>query len=113
MSDEIVLDGMKIAPSVLDTIVTMAVEGVEGVAFSSSGQGIGGLMNRAAGKAVEFVLNDAGEVSVCVHVTAVYGTPLMEIGKKVQAEVADAIRSQVGATVSSVDVFIDGIEFPA
>jgi uncharacterized alkaline shock family protein YloU len=113
MSEEIRLDGMNIAPAVLDTIVTMAVEGVEGVACASSGQGIGGLMNRAAGKAVEFSLNDQGEVAVGVHVTAVYGTPLMEIGKKVKAEVADAIRSQVGAGVASVDVFIDGIEFPA
>lgn len=113
MSDEITLDGMKIAPSVLDTIVTMAVQGVEGVVCSSSGQGISGLMNRAAGKAVDFSLSDKGEVSVAVHVTAVYGTPLMDIGKKVKAEVADAIKSQVGASVASVDVFIDGIEFPA
>ena len=113
MSDEITLDGMKIAPSVLDTIVTMAVQSVEGVVCSSSGQGIGGLMNRAAGKAVDFSLSDEGEVSVAVHVTAVYGTPLMDIGKKVKAEVADAIKSQVGASVASVDVFIDGIEFPA
>ena len=113
MSDEITLDGMKIAPGVLDTIVTMAVQGVEGIASSSSGHGLGGFVNRAAGKAVEFALNDAGEITVCVHVRAVYGTQLMDLGKRVQSVVTDAIRSQVGAEVASVDVFIDGIEFPA
>lgn len=113
MSDEITLDGMKIAPAVLDTIVTMAVQGLEGVASSSSGQGIGGIVNRAAGKAVDFALTDQGEISVCVHVTAVYGTPLMDLGKRIQAVVSDAIKSQVGAGVASVDVFIDGIVFGA
>lgn len=113
MGEEITLEGMKIAPSVLDTIVTMAVQGVEGIASSSSGQGLGGLVNRASGKAVDFALTDEGRIAVCVHVTATYGTPLMELGKRVQAVVADAIRSQVGAPVASVDVFIDDIQFPA
>lgn len=113
MSDEITLDGMKIAPAVLDTIVTMAVKGVDGVAFSSSGQGIGGIMNRASGKAVEFSVNDTGEIAVRVHLTAMYGTSLREIGTRVQKEIADAIMSQVGVAVCSVDVYIDGIEFPA
>ena len=31
MSEEIRLDGLGVAPGVLDTIVTVAVEGVEGV----------------------------------------------------------------------------------
>jgi len=113
MSDEITLGGMKIAPAVLDTIVTMAVQGIEGVASFSSGQGLGGIVNRAAGKAVEFALTDQGELAVCVHVTAVYGTPLMELGRRIQEVVFDAIKSQVGADVASVDVFIDGIEFSA
>ncbi len=113
MSEEIKLEGMKIAPGVLDTIVTMAVKNVDGVVYSSSGQGFGGLVNRASGKAVEFCVNDQGEVAVCVHLAAVYGTPLRDIGKKVQSEVTDAIRSQVGVKVASVDVFIDDIEFPA
>lgn len=111
MSDEITLDGMKIVPSVLDTIVTLAVEGVDGVVASSSGQGIGGLVNRAAGKAVEFAVDDDGRIAVSVHLRAVYGTPLKELGARVQSAVADAIRSQVGAKVASVDVYIDSIEF--
>lgn len=111
MSDEITVHGMKIAPSVLDTIVTLAIGEVDGVACSSSGHGIGGLVNRASGRAIEFSLDEAGDFAVAVHVTAVYGRPLRDIAAKVQAGVADAIRSQVGANVSSVDVYIDDIEF--
>lgn len=113
MADEIALNGMKIAPSVLDTIVTMAVQGVEGVASSSSGQGFGGLMNRASGRAVEFSLTDDGEIAVCVHLRALYPTPLMDLGVRVRVAVSDAIRTQVGAEVAWVDVYVDGIEFPA
>ena len=112
MTEEITLDGMKVAPAVLDTIVTLAVESVDGVACSSSGQGIGGLMNRAAGKAVDFSLDESGQFAVAVHITAVYGMPLRDTAVRVQAEVADAIKSQVGVAVSSVDVYIDDIEFP-
>ena len=35
MSDEIRLEGLGVAPGVLDTIVTVAAEGVEGVAASA------------------------------------------------------------------------------
>ncbi|MDY0088558.1 MAG: Asp23/Gls24 family envelope stress response protein [Coriobacteriia bacterium] len=112
MSDEITLEGMKIVPSVLDTIVTMAIEDVEGVARSSSGQGLGGLVNRAAGKAVDFALAEDGRLAISVHIMAIYGTPLKELGTSVKEAVSDAIRSQVGAEVASVDVFIDSIEFP-
>jgi len=113
MSDEIRLEGLGVAPGVLDTIVTLAVQGIDGLAFASSGQGIGGLVKRASGKAVEFTVDDDGAVGVRVHITAVYGTPLMDVARAVQAAVADAIQSQVGASVSAVDVYIDDIEFPA
>ncbi len=113
MTDEIRLEGLSVAPSVLDTIVTLAIKGVDGVAFASSGQGIGGLVNRAAGKAVEFSAADDGSVSVTVHITVEYGVALRAVARKVQEAVADSMRSQVGARIDAVDVFVDGIEFPA
>lgn len=113
MSDEIRLEGLCVAPSVLDTIVTLAVKEVEGVAFASSGQGIGGLVNRAAGKAVDFVVADDGSITVTVHIRVVYGVALRTVARKVQEVVADAIGSQVGARVEAVNVYVDGIEFPS
>lgn len=113
MSEEIRVAGLGVAPGVLDTIVTMAIDDIEGVAFSSSGHGIGGIVNRASGKAVEFTVDEEDAVNVRLHITAIYGMPLRVLAAKVQERVADAIRSQVGATVGTVDVYIDGIEFPA
>ncbi len=113
MSEEIRVAGLGVAPGVLDTIVTLAIEGIDGVAFASSGQGFGGIVNRASGKAVDFSVDESGAVDVRLHITAVYGTPLREVAARVQTQVADAILSQVGAEVGAVDVFIDGIEFPA
>ncbi|MBS3957635.1 MAG: Asp23/Gls24 family envelope stress response protein [Clostridiales bacterium] len=112
MSEEIRLPGLTIAPSVLDTIITLAVNQVEGVAFASSGQGLGGLVNRAAGKAVEVSSAEDGAVTVSVHITVRYGMPIHTVARTVQEAVADSIRSQVGTKVDSVDVYVDGIEFP-
>ncbi len=113
MTDEIRLDGLGVAPAVLDTIVTLAVKGVDGVVFSSSGQGIGGIVNRASGKAVDFRTDDDGAITVTVHITVTYGIPLRTVAAKVQEAVADAIVSQIGAQVAAVNVYVDGIEFPA
>ena len=113
MSDEIRLQGLCVAPSVLDTIVTLAVKGVEGVVFASSGQGIGGLVNRASGKAVEFQVTDESAVTVTVHIKVEYGVALRDVARNVQVAVADAISSQVGSPVEAVNVYVDGIEFPA
>jgi len=48
---------------------------------------------------------------VVVHVQVIYGTPLPQVAEGIKESVADAISSQVGAKVASVDVFIDGIAF--
>jgi uncharacterized alkaline shock family protein YloU len=112
MSEEIRVAGLGVAPGVLDTIVTLALEDIEGVAFASSGQGFGGIVNRASGKAVDFTVDDDGAVDVRMHITAVYGTPIRAVAARVQECVADAIQSQVGAAVGKVDVYVDGIEFP-
>jgi len=113
MTDEIRIEGLGVAPAVLDTIVTLAVNDVAGVVFSSSGLGIGGIVNRASGKAVDFKMDDDGAIAITVHITVEYGTPLRTVAGNVQTAVADAIASQVGARVAAVNVYVDGIEFPA
>lgn len=113
MSEEIRVAGLGVAPGVMETIVAIAITDIDGVCFVSSAQGIGGIVNRASGKAVDFTVDDSGAVNVRLHITAIYGKPLRVLATKVQERVADAIQSQVGATVGAVDVYIDGIEFPA
>lgn len=115
MSDEIKLDGLGLAPGVIDTIVTLAAECVDGVAAVGA-PGIAGFVHKGAtkkgtSKAIDVTLTDESSVAVTVHIHVVYGNQLLEVGRMVQKAVADAILSQVGMPVASVDVYVDGIAF--
>lgn len=113
MSDEIIIEGLGLASGVLETIVSIATEQVPGVACVCN-PGLAGLVgkaNKAGSRLIEVGTDDSGAVTVAVHIQAEYGAPLREIAGGVQASIADAMRSQVGAEVASVDVFIDGIVF--
>jgi len=114
MSDEIKIDGLGIAPGVLDTIVTFAVESVDGVAAVGAG-GLAGLVQKGSRKgtsrAVDVCVSEAGEISVTVHVQVIYGHKIKEVASAIQAAVADAVTSQVGVDIAAVDVYVDGIVF--
>jgi uncharacterized alkaline shock family protein YloU len=114
MSDDLRLEGLGVASGVLDTIVTVAVEGVEGVAAVGA-PGLAGLVQKGsikgASRAVDVSVSEEGEISVAVHLQVLYGHKLKEVANSVQVAVADAVSSQVGVTVSAVDVFVDGIVF--
>lgn len=115
MSEEIRLEGLGVAPGVLETITALATNNVEGVA-SVAGQGLAGLVqkggSRGGSRGVCVSIGDDGSLHVELHVTVAYGTPLRKVATDVQRAVADALLSQTGQTVSAVDVFIDGIDFP-
>ncbi|PKQ10367.1 MAG: Asp23/Gls24 family envelope stress response protein [Actinobacteria bacterium HGW-Actinobacteria-9] len=111
MTDEIKLDGLGLAPGVLETIITLAAEQVPGVA-SICTPGLAGKVGKGkSSKLIEVTLDDAGVAAASLHLQAEYGTPLRDVARGVQEAVADAIRSQVGVPVNTVDVFIDGIVF--
>lgn len=114
MSDEIRLEGLGVAPVVLDTIVTLATESVEGVA-SVGAPGLAGLVQKGSRKgssrAVDVCVAEDGILTVTVHIQIVYGSKLKAVANAVQASIADAITSQVGVTVAAVDVYVDGIVF--
>ena len=114
MSDELRLEGLGVAPSVLDTIVTYAVEAVEGVAGVGA-PGLAGLVQKGSikgtSRAVDVCVSDASELSVTIHLQVFYGHKIKDVAKAVQVAVADAVSSQVGVTVSAVDVYVDGIVF--
>lgn len=115
MSEEIRLEGLGVAPGVLDTIVTLAAEGVDGIAAVGS-PGIAGLVQRGARKgasrAVDVCVEEGGALAVTVHVRVVYGRKLRDVATLVQAAVTEALTSQVGVDVASVDVYVDGLVFP-
>ncbi len=114
MSEELKVDGVSIAPGVLETIVTLAARDVEGVAAVCGAQGLAQLAHKAVNKQSMRCVNvktDGESVSVSLHVDIAYGMHLREVGEAIQAAVVDAIKSQLGVGVAKVDVFIDGIVF--
>lgn len=115
MSDEIRLEGLGVAPGVLDTIVTLAAEGIAGVAAVGA-PGIAGLVQKGARKgasrAVDVCVGEDGELSVTVHVQVLYGQKLRDVARDVQAAITEALASQVGVGVAGVDVYVDGLVFP-
>lgn len=113
MSEEITLDGIGIAPGVLETIATVAAQGVEGVAEVTCGPGgLAGLVQKGAARGVCVEVGDGASLTVTVHIQANYGRPLREIATDVQRAIIDALLSHTGQKIASVDVFVDGVVFP-
>ena len=100
MSEELYVDGLGLAPGVMETIVAIAAKEVEGVASVGSST-FTGLRSRfaakPAGQGIDVSMNEEQGVDVAVHIDV--------------QTVADAVATQVGFTVSSVDVYVDGIRF--
>jgi uncharacterized alkaline shock family protein YloU len=109
MSEEIRLEGLGIAPGVLDTIVQQAAQTVDGVVAIDGGRGVAGLVGKTGG--VEVDVSEDGILSVAIHTTLAYGEPLQGVAQEVQTAVAEALESMVGRAVGSVDVYVDGVSF--
>lgn len=109
MPAELSLEGLDIAPGVVETMVQLAAGQVEGVACVETSP-LGKLARSA--KATEVALDEDGRFVVTLHITANYGRPLRQLGAAVQDAVSDALESQTGHAASRVDVFIDAIQFP-
>lgn len=110
MSEEIQLEGLGIAPGVLETITTLAADHVDGVVDVLT-KGVAGLVQKGSGRGIVVSIGDDGSLSVQIHVSVRYGTPLHAVATEIQHAVSDALRSQTGQQVATVDVFIDAIVF--
>ena len=100
-------ESMAIAPGVVETIVTLAVRDVAGVA--SVGAAPSGIRSLLSFK--QSVQGVSVNVDVAVSLRVQSGRSLNEIADNVRKSVADAVLSQVGLTVSRVDIRVDGIVF--
>lgn len=110
MSDEIRLGSLGLKPGVIERIVTLAANGVDGVTVC--GHGLAGLVQKGSStRYVDVKVDEAGPVAVDIHIEVEYGRPLPEIATEVQTAIADAIRSQIGVSVESVDVYVDDVVF--
>ncbi|BAK43802.1 Asp23/Gls24 family envelope stress response protein [Eggerthella sp. YY7918] len=108
------VDGMALAPGVVETIVSIAVGDVEGVASigSSSASGLRSMFtSKSTTQGIDISVDDDDKLNIAVRVDVYYGYVLPDLAAKVRQAVVDSVASQVGIGVSSVDVYIDGIQF--
>lgn len=112
---ELNIDGMAIAPGVVETIVSLAAQSVEGVACVG-GPTTSGIQSIFGGgkpstQGIDIEQDEAGNLHVSLRLFVKNGQVLPELAANVRQAIADAINSQVGINVDSVDIFIDGIQF--
>ena len=107
------IDGMAIAPGVVETIVSLAALDVPGV-ISVGDPTTSGIRSLIGGKpstqGVEIAMGEDDELNVCIRLHVKNGQVLPDLAANVRQAVADAVNTQVGAEIGSVDVFIDGIQ---
>lgn len=110
---ELNIDGMSIAPGVVETIVSIAMSEVEGVTAVGA-LSVNGLMAAIKGQGnpqgIETDVED-GKLAVGIHCEVAYGTPLPEIAASIRQAVYDAVTTQIGIPMARVDVYVDGIQF--
>lgn len=105
-------DSMAIAPGVIDTIVALAVREVPGVAsVGENTSGIKALFGKNKNSGVEIVSSDSSSVAISITIQVYSNFSLIDLAAQIRSAVADAVLSQVGITVSRVDIRVDGIIF--
>lgn len=109
------IDGMAIAPGVVETIISLAANEVEGVA-SVGDPTTSGILNIIGGgkpstQGIEIETDEDNRLHVTARLYVKSGQVLPDIAAAVRQAVADAVATQVGAEVAEVDIFIDGIQF--
>ena len=113
MTDQMNVEGLSIAPGVMETIISVAASEVDGVAsFATSGIR-SMLASKPSTSGIETKMDEGGKLSVAVHVEVYYGYVLPELAAQLRTAIAEALATQAGVEVSSVDVYIDGLQFKA
>ncbi len=109
------IEGMTIAPGVVETIISLAARDVEGVA-SIGPATTSGLMDLIGGgrpstQGIEVTTDENDELHVSIRMDVKSGNVLPDLAANVRRAVVDAVATQVGVTVAAVDIYIDGIQF--
>ena len=106
-------EGMAIAPGVVETIVSLAakeVPGVESVGRPSK-ELIHSVLHRNNTQGVTINVNEDETISVDVHISARAGLSRPDVADQVRTSIHDAVLSQVGLEVASVEVYVEAVRF--
>jgi uncharacterized alkaline shock family protein YloU len=86
------------------------VQGIGGIS-SAHGKEISELLSKkGAAKGVKVKVDDSN-ITIDTYVMVKYGYAVNEVAKKIQSEVADAVESMIGLSVSAINVHVTGIAF--
>ena len=108
------VDGMGVSAGVVETIVAIATQEVDGVASVGSAK-ISGLRGRISNKVsgnsgIDVHIGENDHLAIAVHIVALYGAVLPELAESVRAAISDAVTTQVGAHIDSIDVYVEGLK---
>jgi len=106
------LGDVQIADEVVAIIASLATNEVEGVAYTANymkNELSGKLGMKNLGKGVKVDVLE-GVVTVSVVLTLKYNYNVMEVSKKVQMKVKDAIENMTGLEVADVNIKVVGVE---
>ncbi|MDR1422801.1 MAG: Asp23/Gls24 family envelope stress response protein [Coriobacteriales bacterium] len=116
MDERFSIEGLTIAPGVVEAIISAAVVAVEGVsqvgAPTISGGIISAFNRRYPSQGVLITADESGEIVVTVQVHIFYGYRLQDVAEQIRKTVVETLECQVGVSVGAVDVFVAGIQFP-
>lgn len=104
---------MTLAPGVVDTIISLTANSLEGVA--SIGTPAGGFFARLAKRpttsGIDTKIDDSGKLEITLHIVAKYGFSLTDLAENLRNAIAEALLVQVGVEVAFVDIYVDSISF--
>ena len=101
---------MTIAPGVVDRVIQIAAEEVEGVVSVSSyvsGGLISQMISRARGEAIKTYIGEEGKLNIKIHVMIYYGYSIPKLAEDIRNAVADALFLQTGIEVGRIDIRIE------
>ena len=106
MTDQMNVEGLSIAPGVMETIISVAASEVDGVASlgSFATSGIRSMLaSKPSTSGIETKMDEGGKLSVAVHVEVYYGYVLPELAAQLRSASPRPGQPQAGVEVSSVD----------
>lgn len=108
VSQDVEFGAIHISEEVVSSIVSLAVQDVEGVYGLSANNS----SKKSGGKSVRLVISENDEISIDCYIIALYGYSVVEVAKNVQETVLATIESTTGCKVSNVNVNVSGISMP-
>ena len=104
---------IQISDAVLSNITGAAATscfGVKGMAYRSMTDGIVHLLRREAmSKGVHITQLDEEDISIELHIVVEHGVNISAISREIISQVRYLVNRNTGASIRSVDVFVDSI----